>query len=313
MKYTKQLKIILILIVTMLSSEMKSQYHYFELTKKSGYFPNKASNQVAYIDLGDIQIWGWIEVTLTGSYHYQNTTGKYTKRYQIGKNTGNKHFSQSSEVPAAFGFVAKQWKLGDIERNSQNHLIIPIYHLASTGNYIYVHIKGFSVTAFDKKLFQITPPTTFQNDKTRDFVSIKNNVTIHGNVGIGTTSVDAKLTVAGNIHSREVKVTINAGADFVFENDYELPSLESIEHYIKENKHLPEITSAKEMEKEGILLGDMNIKLLQKIEELTLYTIAQEKKINSLEKLKQRVEKLEKENIPLDVIVKRLAKLKKIN
>ena len=124
-----------------------------------------------------------------------------------------------------------------------------------------------------------------------------------GNVGIGTITPDAKLTVAGNIHSREVKVTINAGADFVFENDYELPSLESIEHYIKENKHLPEITSAKEMEKEGILLGDMNIKLLQKIEELTLYTIAQEKKINSLENKNKVIKSILKRVLKIETLL----------
>ena len=129
-----------------------------------------------------------------------------------------------------------------------------------------------------------------------------------GNVGIGTTNPDAKLTVAGNIHSREVKVTINAGADFVFNKDYNLPSLESVEEYVKKNNHLPEIASEKEMKKNGLLLAEMNIKLLQKIEELTLYTIDQGKKINNLEKdneslkflatkfleLQKRLEKLEK-------------------
>lgn len=63
----------------------------------------------------------------------------------------------------------------------------------------------------------------------------------NGNVGIGTANPTSKLTVAGNINSREVKVTVDAGADFVFENDYNLPSLDSVGKYIKENKHLPEI------------------------------------------------------------------------
>ncbi|MHC0446351.1 hypothetical protein ACWA1F_13155 [Flavobacterium sp. 3-218] len=122
----------------------------------------------------------------------------------------------------------------------------------------------------------------------------------NGNVGIGTANPTSKLTVAGNIASREVKVTVDAGADFVFEKDYDLPSLESVDKFIKENKHLPQIASAEEMKKEGINLSEMNIKLLQKIEEMTLYMIEQNKKINELqiqnknfEKMEARIKKLE--------------------
>lgn len=95
----------------------------------------------------------------------------------------------------------------------------------------------------------------------------------NGHVGIGTIKPDAKLTVAGNIHAQEVKVTIDAGADFVFLKDYQLKPLEEVGEYIKTNNHLPEIASAEEMKKNGLELGQMNIKLLQKIEELMLYMI----------------------------------------
>ena len=117
-------------------------------------------------------------------------------------------------------------------------------------------------------------------------MSITNN-----NVGIGTTNPTSKLTVAGNINSREVKATVDAGADFVFENNYNLPSLDAVDKFIKENKHLPEIASADEMKKEGINLSEMNIKLLQKIEEMTLYMIEQNKKIIDLENRIKKVEK----------------------
>ncbi|MNQ57814.1 hypothetical protein D3C85_719830 [compost metagenome] len=108
----------------------------------------------------------------------------------------------------------------------------------------------------------------------------------NGFVGIGTTNPTSLLTVAGNINSREVKVTVDAGADFVFENNYNLPSLDFVDKYIKENKHLPEIASADEMKKDGINLSEMNIKLLQKIEEMTLYMIEQNK---SIQELKQEI------------------------
>ena len=111
----------------------------------------------------------------------------------------------------------------------------------------------------------------------------KMRVLSNGNVGIGTTTPDSKLTVVGNIHSREVKVTVNAGADFVFEKSFKLRSLEQTEEFITKNKHLPEIASASEMIKDGLVLGEMNIKLLQKIEELTLYMIEMNKRVGQLE------------------------------
>ncbi|MHC0446353.1 hypothetical protein ACWA1F_13165 [Flavobacterium sp. 3-218] len=135
------------------------------------------------------------------------------------------------------------------------------------------------------------------------------NFTILGNgVDIGTKNRPSKLTVAGNIASREVKVTVDAGADFVFEKDYDLPSLESVDKFIKENKHLPEIASADEMKKDGINLSEMNIKLLQKIEELTLHVINQEKK-NNLQS--EKIEKLEKENETYRSLSERISKLEK--
>ncbi len=103
----------------------------------------------------------------------------------------------------------------------------------------------------------------------------KNDLIVKGNVGIGTPSPDAKLAVKGQIHAQEVKVDLNGAVapDYVFNKDYQLTSLDSIKNYIDQNKHLPEVPSAKEMEKNGMQLGEMNMLLLKKIEELTLYVI----------------------------------------
>ena len=94
-------------------------------------------------------------------------------------------------------------------------------------------------------------------------------------IGIGTNTPDAKLSVGGTVHSREVIVNLSGavGPDYVFAKDYSLPSLDEVKAYIDQHQHLPEVPSAKEMEENGIKVGEMNLLLLKKIEELTLYVI----------------------------------------
>jgi len=98
--------------------------------------------------------------------------------------------------------------------------------------------------------------------------------------------------VQGKLEAKEIKVTLTPTADFVFAEDYDLPKLEDVEKHIKEKKHLPEIASAKQMEKEGVNVGEFQIKLLQKIEELTLYTIEQNKQLKIQ---KEEIELLKKQ------------------
>lgn len=108
----------------------------------------------------------------------------------------------------------------------------------------------------------------------------------NGNVGIGTTNIDNpdyKLYVHGSIRTRKVRVDQDVWADYVFEDSYPLQSLKEIEEFIQKNKHLPEVPSAAEVAKEGVDLGDNQVLLLKKIEELTLHLISQNKRIEQLE------------------------------
>lgn len=127
-----------------------------------------------------------------------------------------------------------------------------------------------------------------------------------GNVGIGTTNPGIyKLAVNGTIKTKEVVVETTGWSDFVFKEHYALMPLGQLEKYIKNNRHLPQIPSAEDVAVKGINIGSMQSRLLQKIEELTLYMIALEKKTEEFEK-ENKV--LRSEN---NVIKKRLKALEK--
>ena len=111
----------------------------------------------------------------------------------------------------------------------------------------------------------------------------KDKVTI-GSLSYQSTT--AKLIVKGNsliegkIIANEVEIKQNVWADFVFKENYKLKSLYDLEEFINENGHLPDIPSEEEVKKDGISVGEINAKLLQKVEELTLYMIEQNKKMD---------------------------------
>ena len=120
-------------------------------------------------------------------------------------------------------------------------------------------------------LYFATIPSAGGSNRTLTDTQVKNNIKLH-------------ITPAGVLKAKEVQVTLAGWPDYVFAKDYQLRPLSELEQFIKENHHLPEIPTEAEVQENGIDLGSMQSKLLLKIEELTLYTIEQQKLIEALEK-----------------------------
>ncbi|WP_442845071.1 hypothetical protein [Leeuwenhoekiella sp. H156] len=182
----------------------------------------------------------------------------------------------------------------------------------TTSNQVIVNssLRSFSIQFFDSDLGQNHDNTMFYRDdevsdqtllklelgdepsgsfeigyrRYQDNVWVPNFSFKNGSLGIGTSTPDERLTVKGKIHSQEIKVDLSIPApDYVFDASYSLRPLDEVKSYIEENKHLPEIPSASEFESDGITVGEMNMLLLKKIEELTLYILDQEERIKTLE------------------------------
>ena len=146
---------------------------------------------------------------------------------------------------------------------------------------------GLTIGAFDNSMNPVWNIQTNSNEYLQYTISGTNTMFLTaGAVGIGTKDTRGfKLAVKGKIGAEEIQVKANYWPDFVFKDDYQLRNLEEVESFIEENNHLPDIPSEEDVIKNGIQLGKMNAKLLQKIEELMLYTIQQEKKIKKLQEI----------------------------
>ncbi|MGJ5640484.1 fibronectin type III domain-containing protein, partial [Formosa sp. S-31] len=157
---------------------------------------------------------------------------------------------------------------------------------------------GFAVRAFDEagnvsassSVYNVTTLANelhyTESNANLDSVDwIARDVYAYRNLGIGTVNTQGyRLAVAGNIISEEVRVALQTSwPDYVFKSSYELPTLTELEYFISSKGHLPNVPSAQEVEENGIELGKMNAVLLEKIEELTLYILQQEKRIKALE------------------------------
>ena len=151
--------------------------------------------------------------------------------------------------------------------------------------------QNFSAVSINDPLYNLPKGTYYSNyDITAKTVEFTASAT--GNVGIGINNPQYKLDVNGIIHAKEVKVDLTGWPDYVFKADYVLPDLEDVEKHIKDKGYLPNVPSEQEVLEKGVNLGDNQKLLLQKIEELTLYSIEQNKKIKQLEQANQQIRSL---------------------
>ncbi|WP_205529708.1 hypothetical protein [Pedobacter chitinilyticus] len=192
-----------------------------------------------------------------------------------------------------------------------------IYNSLNTNDYTYVgqhnaqirilnNLGTYSSRALEIALLDNGTGVIQANERNVGYNNLSLNP-VEGYVGIGTLTPKEKLSVNGKIRAKEIKVELADWPDYVFEEGYQKLSLAEIEQFIKQNKHLPGVPTAKQVEQEGVELGEMNKVLLKKIEELTLHLIEKEKKLDqfntdlkkrdeAIEALISRIEKLEKKN-----------------
>ena len=148
----------------------------------------------------------------------------------------------------------------------------------STSSYDYNILSG----PIDQNLY-INRPTGSAIRFGEGALNLDMIITTGGNVGIGTGTPSYKLDVCGTVRAKEVRVA-TGWCDYVFDENYKLMSLSELEQYLKTFKHLPDVAPASEVESDGGLpVGDMMSSMIKKIEELTLYTIEQDKQIRQLQ------------------------------
>jgi len=210
-------------------------------------------------------------ITGTDVFTVQNNLGFYSpgdaSNNNINGNTTNHALVISAKTGATNG--------PSIEMYGNNY--------TSSGKPGRMQLLGYGSTGIGIEFLNYNPSTSS--------FATNMGITNTGQVFIGPESMALptgyNLYVANGILTEKLRVATQTGgywSDFVFAKDYKLKTLKQVESYVKENKHLPDVPSAKEVEKDGIDVATMDAKLLQKIEELTLYVIQQQKEIEELKK-----------------------------
>lgn len=246
----------------------------------------------------------WFTGSLPGDVCYRNLNGKLL----FGNSSGNATMAITNNR-VGIGTTVPQAKLdvGAFIDNEQLGTVLGrLAEGNTTGTGTFLGVKGYGTQSYnyngkgfaiEHNFYGVTNSSInfFRGSgMSGGFISFNTNdnsekmrINTNGNVSIGTVDPDptgALLTVKGKIHAQEVLIDLNSPlADYVFSSEYKLMPLFEVEKFVKLNRHLPEIPSAADVKENGLNMGEMQNKLLQKIEELTLYVIEQQKRIEQLE------------------------------
>ncbi|ACU03285.1 hypothetical protein [Pedobacter heparinus] len=209
------------------------------------------------------------------NFYISNREGLDIKQVSIGSSFGDRLSLKAYQNSTSIDFY--------LEPRADSYTSFAVtsftYGSAVSSQFITITSQTTAPTATDITSSLVISPITMTNGA--------------GDMGIGTNDPKGyKLAVNGKIRTQEIKVENTNWPDYVFTKDYQLPTLRQTEQHIKEKGHLPGIPSAAEVKANGIDLGEMNAKLLQKIEELTLHLIEQNK---GQKELQEEVQSLKNE------------------
>ena len=235
----------------------------------------------SYLDTAGGSRWGF---KFYGYNSGLNTTPVMTMKGD--GNVGIGTTSPTGKLEVIGGSSGRITLAGTSNDTNANSPKLSFWGQGGTGNVSGPSLQAISTSSYGRHRLAI-----FQHDA-GDYTTEAEVVTVlpSGNVGIGTTSPTSKLSVKGTIAAQEIKVVDTSGwADFVFDEGYQLPSLESVEAYIKKEKHLPDVPSAQRVHTDGLKVSVILAKQMQKLEEHTLYLIALKKENTALKRENERL------------------------
>jgi len=191
--------------------------------------------------------------------------------------TNNLHVSDNIRVSDSIIGSVLQVQTANVQTNLSCPNLSTTNILVTGNLQVYDSIQGSVINAQRANISQFSCTGLTGNEI--------NTYSIYGR-GNTLTIYAPTLNCSGKIRANEIVVN-TSGADFVFDKSYDLRPLDEVNAYIQEHRHLPEVPSAQQMQEEGMSMNQMVVKLLQKVEELTLYTIQQEERIKELEKMQR--------------------------